>query len=38
VCVFSEVVIGAWQPPTDESTHKQAVVSFAATKKELSWC
>jgi uncharacterized protein YpmS len=36
--VCSEIVAGKWEPPNDESTHKQAVVSFTATKKELSRC
>jgi hypothetical protein len=36
--VCSEIVAGAWESPNDESTHKQAVVSFTATKKELSGC
>jgi hypothetical protein len=34
--VCSETVAGAWESPNDESTHKQAMVSFTATKKELS--
>jgi hypothetical protein len=36
--VYSEVVAGAWESPNDESTHQQAMVSFTATKKELSRC
>jgi hypothetical protein len=36
--VCSEIVAGTWESPNDESTHKQAMVSFTAEKKELSRC
>ena len=36
--VCSEIVAGAWESSNDESTHKQAMVSFTASKKELSGC
>lgn len=36
--VCSEIVAWAWESPNDESTYKQAMVSFTATKKELSGC
>jgi hypothetical protein len=36
--VCSEIVAGTWESPNDESTHKQAMVSFTAKKKELSGC